>query len=60
MKIVWDEPKRLANLEKHGLDLASLDAAFFDAAAVKVAKDGRYSALGLLRGRAVVLVFALL
>jgi len=28
MKIVWDEPKRLANLDKHGLDFA--DVIFFD------------------------------
>jgi uncharacterized DUF497 family protein len=25
MNIAWDEPKRLANLEKHGLDFADLD-----------------------------------
>ena len=25
MKIVWDEPKRLANLDKHGLDFADLN-----------------------------------
>ena len=25
MKIVWDEPKRLANLEKHALDFADLE-----------------------------------
>ena len=29
MKIVWDEPKRLANLEKHGLDFADLTEVFF-------------------------------
>jgi len=28
MKIVWDEPKRLANIEKHGLDFAALDDEF--------------------------------
>jgi uncharacterized protein (DUF4415 family) len=28
MKIVWDEPKRLANLDKHGLDFADLNEAF--------------------------------
>jgi uncharacterized DUF497 family protein len=30
MKIVWDEPKRLANLDKHGLDFADLNETFFD------------------------------
>ena len=34
MKIVWDEPKRLANLEKHGLDFADLNETFFDNAVV--------------------------
>ncbi len=29
MKIVWDEPKRLADIEKHGLDFAALDEEFF-------------------------------
>jgi hypothetical protein len=29
MKIVWDEPKRLTNLAKHGLDFADLDTDFF-------------------------------
>jgi uncharacterized DUF497 family protein len=25
MKILWDEPKRLANIKKHGLDFADLN-----------------------------------
>jgi hypothetical protein len=29
MEIVWDEPKRLANLDKHDLDFADLNEAFF-------------------------------
>jgi uncharacterized DUF497 family protein len=28
MKIVWDEPKRLANLARHGMDFADLDETF--------------------------------
>ena len=34
MEIVWDEPKRLANLDKHGLDFAELDEIFFEGAVV--------------------------
>jgi uncharacterized protein len=34
VKIVWDEPKRLANLDKHGLDFADLNETFFDNALV--------------------------
>jgi uncharacterized DUF497 family protein len=30
MQIVWDEPKRLANLDKLGLDFADLNETFFD------------------------------
>lgn len=30
MKIVWDEPKREANLFKHKLDFADLDETFFE------------------------------
>ncbi len=28
MIVVWDEPKRRANLEKHGLDFADVEATF--------------------------------
>jgi uncharacterized DUF497 family protein len=28
MRITWDEPKRIANLAKHGLDFADFESAF--------------------------------
>jgi uncharacterized protein len=34
MRIVWDEPKRLANLAKHGLDFQELDHGFDFAEAI--------------------------
>jgi uncharacterized DUF497 family protein len=37
MVIVWDEPKRLANLDKHGIDFADIGPAFFLSALVKPA-----------------------
>jgi len=41
MKIVYDSPKRLANLLKHGLDFADLeDGAFFETALVRPANWG--------------------
>jgi uncharacterized DUF497 family protein len=47
MKIVWDEPKRLANLAKHDLDFADLDPDFFAAAMVSPTKRGnRFVAVG--------------
>lgn len=59
MKIVWDEPKRLANLDKHGIDFADIDAEFFLSAIVRPAKQGRFAALGELNGK-VAVIFALL
>jgi uncharacterized DUF497 family protein len=45
MKIVWDHPKRLANIAKHRLDFASLTEEFFADALVISAKSGRYLAI---------------
>ena len=60
MKIVWDEPKRLANLEKHGLDFADLNEAFFDNAVVIPShnKNRRWIAVGVNMRGVVVVVFA--
>lgn len=60
MMIVWDEPKRLANLDKHGLDFADLDEAFFVSSVVVPAKDGRHKAVGRLASGVIVVIFALL
>ncbi|MEH2568046.1 BrnT family toxin [Bradyrhizobium sp. AZCC 2289] len=60
MKIVWDEPKRLANLEKHGLDFADLNETFFDNAVVIPShnKSRRWIAVGVNIRGVVVVVFA--
>jgi uncharacterized DUF497 family protein len=42
VKIIWDEPKRLANLDKHGMDFADVNDRFFDAAFVLQAARNRY------------------
>jgi uncharacterized DUF497 family protein len=49
VKIVWDEPKRLANLDKHGLDFADLDETFFDSALVVPSRNAgkRWVAIGV-------------
>ena len=57
MKIIWDEPKRSANLAKHGLDLASVSFAFFFSARIAPAKTGRFQALGVLDGKPVSVIF---
>lgn len=59
MIIVWDEPKRIANLAKHGIDLADIDGDFFLNALVGTAKDGRHFAIGELDGT-IVVIFATL
>ena len=56
MKIVWDEPKRQINLDKHGLDFADLTIDFFEAARVEPAKQDRFLAVGELNGVAVIAV----
>jgi uncharacterized protein len=60
MEIVWDEPKRLANLDKHGLDFADLDETFFDDALVIPShnKSKRWVAIGMSVRGVVVVVFA--
>ncbi|WP_144769079.1 BrnT family toxin [Methylobacterium dankookense] len=66
MLMVWDEPKREANLAKHGLDFADARERFeWQTALVEVTKPGRggsarYLAVGFLDGQLVALVFGLL
>jgi uncharacterized DUF497 family protein len=58
MKIVWDEHKRLTNLDKHGMDFADLTIEFFEAATIYPGKGTRSVALGRLTGGAIVVIFA--
>lgn len=48
VRIIWDEPKRLANLDKHGMDFAILDLEFFEMARIVEARHGRLMAIGHL------------
>jgi len=59
MKIVWDEPKREANLVKHGIDFADIDEGFFLNALIGDAKHARHFAIGELDG-VIVVIFATL
>jgi len=59
MIIVWDEPKRQANLVKHGIDFADVNEVFFASAIVRPAKDGRFSAIGELNGLTTVIFVTL-
>jgi uncharacterized DUF497 family protein len=60
MKIVWDEPKRLANLDKHGLDFADLNETFFDKALVLPSHHKRWSGIGKNIRGVIVVVFVVL
>lgn len=55
---MWDEPKRLVNIDKHGLDFADLTVDFFLASVVIPAEGGRFKAVGLIDGRARTVVFS--
>ena len=58
MLIIWDEPKRLTNLAKHGLDFADLDETFFLSSLVVPAKENRHMAIGWLADGTIAVVFA--
>ncbi|WP_105439092.1 BrnT family toxin [Neorhizobium sp. T25_13] len=57
MKIIWDETKRLANVEKHNLDFADLYFDFFLTSAIVPARNGRMKAIGRLKGGVVAAIF---
>lgn len=57
MKVVFDEPKRVANLRKHGLDFGDLTIEFFEAAVITPAKLQRFYAFGVLNDRMIAVVF---
>ena len=46
MLIVWDDPKRLANIANHEVDFADLDETFFENAVITPAKFDRLAAVG--------------
>lgn len=58
--ITWDEPKRQANIAKHGLDFADLTYEFFLQATVIEAKNGRFAAIGTLADGTVTTIFVTL
>lgn len=64
MLFEWDNQKRLANLDKHGLDFAACHAMFQDKHAIfpdkrKAYGEDRYNAFWRLDGRLVVTTFVI-
>ncbi|GAA4116642.1 BrnT family toxin [Aminobacter aganoensis] len=65
MKIVWDEPKRLANLEKHGFDFADVVFFHWHSAVIQPARPDnasrrRMKAVGYFDDRIAVVIFVTL
>jgi uncharacterized protein len=60
VNILWDEPKRLANLAKHGLDFADLNETFFDSALVIPSYNRRWAGIGKNIRGVIVVVFVTL
>jgi uncharacterized DUF497 family protein len=60
LKIVWDQPERLANLAKHRSDFADLNEAFFDNALVVPSYNRRWAGIGKNIRGVIVVVFVTL
>ncbi|MGO4451380.1 BrnT family toxin [Phyllobacterium sp. TAF24] len=60
MKIVWDEPKRIANIEKHGLDFVDLPFEFFATSIPRPAKKARLQAIGYMGDELISVIFVAL
>lgn len=58
IRFEWDEPKRLANLGKHGLDFAQVHDFDWAGARIDPVGRGRFQAIGLLHGSFISVVFA--
>ncbi len=65
MNLVWDEHKRIANLEKHGFDFANLADFGWQDAIIIPARAGKYGgsrskAIGYYFGDAAIVIFSIL
>ena len=56
MRIIWDEPKRLANLAKHHYDFRDLAPEFFETALIIPSRLGRSIAIGWHEGTGIVVI----
>jgi len=58
VRVIWDEPKRVANLDKHGMDFADLNETFFDTALVLKTHGDRWRAIGVNIRGVIAVIFA--
>ncbi|PYE22594.1 uncharacterized DUF497 family protein [Rhizobium sp. PP-CC-3A-592] len=57
---MWDEPKRIANLQKHGLDFADVADFEWETAFIEASHTNRLKAIGYFRDGTAVVIFATL
>jgi uncharacterized DUF497 family protein len=57
MRIVWDQPKRLANIANHEMDFADLDETFFENSLITPAKFDRLAAVSHHHTGIILVVF---
>ena len=57
MRIVWDEPKRVANIANHDMDFADLDETFFENAVITSVKFNRLAAVGRHHDGIILVIF---
>ena len=60
MEIVWDDTKRLTNLDKHKLDFADLTPEFFVAAIIQPTRSRRFKAIARNGDLIISVVFSML
>jgi uncharacterized protein len=58
LKIIWDETKRIVNLEKHGLDFADVGLFHWETAVMERGHSGRTKAIGYFEDGTAVVIFA--
>lgn len=58
MKITWDEPKQLSNIDKHGLDFADILEFSWETAIIEPTYKGRFKAIGYFRDKGAVIIYA--
>ena len=59
MVIVWDKPKRIAKIAKHGIDFAEIGEDFFLSAIFRPVRQKRFAAIGRFDGVIAVIFVAL-
>jgi len=60
MRFLWDETKRLANLEKHGLDFADIALFDWEGCVISEGHTGRRKAVGRFRDGTAAVIYAML